>query len=89
MGWKSQANKLRAIHPNLNKNEISGRVLGQDRFESSAAETINIEGIFSTSFVMVYPTIQFIILIIKVGGRLQHKKEEKTFIAQLETSNLT
>lgn len=41
MGWKSQANKLRAIHPNLNKNEISGRVLGRDTFESSAAEPIN------------------------------------------------
>lgn len=77
MGRKSRANKLREIHPNLNKNEISGRILGLDRFESSTAELINRRHLFLTSFVMAYLTIQFIILIIQFGGRIQQEKRRK------------
>jgi len=77
MGQESRANKLKAIHPNLNKNEISGWVLGRDIDSYPPRRSPLIEGIFSTSFVMAYPTIQFIILIIKVCDRLQKRKKKK------------
>jgi len=46
----------------------------------------NIEGIFSTSFTMAYPTIQFIIMIKKSKWQTPKKKDEKP--QQFTSSNL-